>query len=92
MGDIVPTTGRKKEGGGSSSIQCPMLNSTNYTVWAMRMKICLKVHEVWDITDAKTIDETTDGEKNNMAIALLFQSIPEALILQVGELDTAKKV
>ncbi|XP_048591470.1 uncharacterized protein LOC125576134 [Brassica napus] len=27
-----------------------------------------------------------------MAIALLFQSIPEALILQVGELETAKKV
>ena len=27
-----------------------------------------------------------------MAIALLFQSIPEALILQVGDLDTAKSV
>ena len=27
-----------------------------------------------------------------MAIALLFQAIPEALVLQVGELDTAKKV
>lgn len=27
-----------------------------------------------------------------MAMALLFQSIPEALLLQVGELDTAKKV
>lgn len=27
-----------------------------------------------------------------MATALLFQSIPEALILQVGELDTAKSV
>lgn len=36
--------------------------------------------------------ETSDDEKNDMAIALIFQSIPEALILQVGELDTAKKV
>lgn len=36
--------------------------------------------------------ETDDDEKNNKAIALLFQSIPETLILQVGELDTAKKV
>lgn len=27
-----------------------------------------------------------------MAIALIFQSIPEALILQVGALDNAKKV
>lgn len=27
-----------------------------------------------------------------MAIALIFQSIPEALILQVGAIDNAKKV
>ena len=27
-----------------------------------------------------------------MATALIFQSIPEALVLQVGDLDTAKKV
>ena len=37
---------------------------------------------------------TTDKPKGGdiMAIALLFQSIPEVLILQVGELDTTKKV
>lgn len=50
--------------------------------------MCLKVHKVWEVIEA----ETTDDEKNNMAMALLFQSIPEALILQVGELDMAKKV
>ena len=36
--------------------------------------------------------EGGDDEKNNMAMALLVQSIPEALVLQVGELDTTKKV
>ena len=30
MGDIVATTDKPK-GGGMSSIQCPMLTSTNYT-------------------------------------------------------------
>lgn len=37
---------------------------------------------------------TTDKPKGGdiVAIALLFQSIPEVLILQVGELDTTKKV
>ena len=65
-----------------------MLNSTNYTVWAMRMKIALKVHKVWETIDPGNKTE----EKINMAIALLFQSIPEALMLQVGELDTAKAV
>ena len=52
------------------------------------MKILLKVHKAWEVTELDT-DET---EKNDMAIALIFQSIHEALILQVGDLDNAKKV
>ena len=36
--------------------------------------------------------ESDASDKNDMATALLFQSILEALILQVGELETAKKV
>ena len=79
------TTTRGKEGGG---IHCPMLTTTNYTVWAIHMKILLKVHEVWDVVE----QETEDNKKNTMAIALIFQSIPETLILQLGDLDNAKKV
>ena len=86
MGDLIVASSKSKEGG--SSIKCPILNTTNYTLWTMRMKILLKVHKVWEIFE----NEVGDDEKNNMAMALLFQSIPEALILQVGELDTAKKV
>ncbi|CAM8944369.1 unnamed protein product [Rhodiola kirilowii] len=73
---------------GPSSIKCPMLNFSNYTVWSMRMKVALKVNKVWETIEPGTKDE----EKNDMAIALLFQSIPEALILQVGDLDTSKAV
>lgn len=73
---------------GRSTIKFPMLSSSNYTVWAMRMKIALKVNKVW-----KTIEPGSKAEdKNNLAIALLFQSIPEALTLQVGDLDTAKAI
>ena len=48
----------------------------------------LKVHKVWDVIE----DESVDIEKNDMATTILFQSIPETLILQVGELNTAKQV
>lgn len=65
-----------------------MLDSTNYTVWTMKMKACLRVHKAWEAVE----EESTDNKKNNMAIALLFQSIHESLVLQVGELPTAKKV
>ncbi|KAL1215283.1 Retrovirus-related Pol polyprotein from transposon TNT 1-94 [Cardamine amara subsp. amara] len=86
MGDTENTTRTKNLV--PSAVICPMLNSSNYTVWSMRIKVLLRVHKVWETIDASS----TDDEKNNMAIALLFQSIPETLILQVGELDTAKKV
>lgn len=76
------------DGIGSSSIKCPMLNSTNYTVWAMRMKILLKVHKAWKVVETG-IDE---NDKNDIDIALIAQSIPEALILQVGEAETAKAI
>ncbi|KAG7578131.1 Zinc finger CCHC-type [Arabidopsis thaliana x Arabidopsis arenosa] len=86
MGEVVPV--KPKDGGSSSSIKCPMLNDTNYTVWVMRMRATLKVHKVWETIDPGSTDE----EKHDIARALLFQSIPEALILQVGDLGDAKQV
>lgn len=44
MNDIVAVTEKPKEGG-TSLIQCHMLTTNNYTVWATRMKITLKVHK-----------------------------------------------
>lgn len=52
------------------------------------MNIALKVTKVWETTEPGSKTE----EKNDMAITLLFKSIPEALTLQVGDLETAKAV
>ena len=86
MGDIVAAKSNIKSSG--TSIQCPLLNDTNYTVWTMRMEAALRVHKVWEAIDPGE----SKGEKNDVARALLFQSIPEALILQVGNLVTAKEI
>ena len=87
MGDLaIVTTLKPKEGG--STIKCPMLTSSNYIVWGIRMKNVLKVHKVWSIVETESEEE----EKNDLAIGLMFQAIPETLVLQVGELNTAKKV
>jgi len=88
MSEIVEATSKGKEGGGSASIQCPMLNSVNYTVWTMRMEAVLRVHKLWGTIEPGSADE----EKNDMARALLFQSIPESLILQVGKQKTSSAV
>ncbi|CAA7036532.1 unnamed protein product [Microthlaspi erraticum] len=71
-----------------SSVLCPMLNSSNYSVWSMRMKVTLKVHKVWESIDPGSTDEV----KKNNATALLFQSIPESLTLQVGDQDSPKGI
>ncbi|XP_013589122.1 PREDICTED: uncharacterized protein LOC106297431 [Brassica oleracea var. oleracea] len=85
--DIVVSTSKPRESS-HSTIQCPMLTTTNYTVWSMRMKVALKVHKVWEAIEPGA----EEGEKNDLARALLFQSIPESLVLQIGNLDISKEV
>ena len=70
------------------TIQCPILNATNYTVWSMRMKVLLKIYKVWETIEPGM----EDIDKNNIAIGLLFQAIPESMILQVGEQETSKGI
>lgn len=89
MGEITSTsTMAKVKQGGGSSINRPMLSSTNYTVWAIRTKTLLKVQRAWDISKTKF----ADIEKNDMTVALIFQSITEELVLQVGDIDNTKKI
>ncbi|KAJ0588373.1 putative RNA-directed DNA polymerase [Helianthus annuus] len=71
------------------SLPCPMLTDTNYTVWAMKMKVIFKVYKVWDVIDPGT---TIDIHKDSIAIALLFQGLPEELVLQIGNNDSAKEM
>ena len=72
MSDIVATTERMKEGGRSSSIKYPMLTATNYTMWAMRMKITLRVHKAWEAIETEMID----NKKNDMALAFIVPVDP----------------
>ncbi|XP_048622934.1 uncharacterized protein LOC125592008 [Brassica napus] len=88
MGDDDSSQGYDKGLEMKKDIRCLTLSSTNYTVWSMRMKVMLLLYDVWDTIDPGS----DDAKKNNMAIALIFQSVPEALILQIGEHDTSKKI
>nr|KAJ0224693.1 hypothetical protein LSAT_V11C100031930 [Lactuca sativa] len=71
------------------TLQCPVLSSTNYTIWAMRMRAIFNVHGVWEAIDPGV---NGDAKKNNIAIALLFQAIPEEQTLLIGNLTTAKEM
>ncbi|GKA88533.1 RNA-directed DNA polymerase, eukaryota, reverse transcriptase zinc-binding domain protein [Tanacetum coccineum] len=44
------------------TFQFPVLTSMNYTIWRMRMKVLLRIHEVWDVVDPGS----GDAKKNNI--------------------------
>ena len=89
MGEVIPVT-MKKEGGSSSSIKCPMLTSSNYTVWAMRMKVMLKVHKAWEVIET----ESADSEKNDLAKTMpdLAKRLDDDLMRTLKEQDARMPV
>ncbi|GKE24898.1 hypothetical protein Tco_1436410 [Tanacetum coccineum] len=64
------------------TFQCLILTSTNYTILRMRMKVLLRIHGVWDMVDPGL----DNAKKNSIVKGLLFQLIPEDLVLQIGNL------
>ncbi|GJR48891.1 pol polyprotein [Tanacetum coccineum] len=54
----------------------------------MRIEVLLGIHEVWDVVDPGLVD----AKKDNIVKGLLFQSIPEYLVLQIGNLKTEKEM
>ncbi|GKE33012.1 pol polyprotein, partial [Tanacetum coccineum] len=70
------------------TFQCLILTATNYTIWRMRMEVLLRKHGVWDVVDSGLVN----AQKNNIVKGVLFQSISEDLILQIGNLKTRKEI
>ncbi|PWA46656.1 zinc finger, CCHC-type [Artemisia annua] len=79
-----------KEGGLTMNFRCPILNSTNYTIWALKIRAIFNVHGIWEAVEP-TAGTEVDQKKNNTAIAMLYQALPENMILQIANLTSAKE-
>nr|XP_043631544.1 protein CROWDED NUCLEI 1-like [Erigeron canadensis] len=75
-----------------SSYQCPILNNSNYTLWALRMKKILVANGIWDIVEGTGTSKEIDIKKDSSASAYLFQGLPEDLQMQVAGCETAKEI
>ncbi|GJY30154.1 zinc finger, CCHC-type containing protein [Tanacetum coccineum] len=64
--------------------QCPVLNNTNYTLWALRIKKILVANGVWDLVEGTSTSKEIDVKKDSSASAYLFQGLPEDLQMQVA--------
>jgi gag-polypeptide of LTR copia-type len=72
---------------GGVLIQYPMLNDTNYGLWAVKMKIVLKVLGVWEAIEKWE----TDKEKDHGALAAISQAVPDSVVMAIAEKKTAKE-
>lgn len=79
----VQRTGRN----GSVTLHYPMLTKTNYAVWAIKMRVNLQAQGVWDAIQNAEVEE----QKDQMALAAIYQAIPEDVLLMLAEKDTAKE-
>ncbi|GJS03669.1 zinc finger, CCHC-type containing protein [Tanacetum coccineum] len=71
--------------------QCPTLKLTNYTVWAIQIKVILEAHGLWEIIEPKE-NTQADEKKDKATIAFLYQALTEDVILQVAGCETAKEL
>lgn len=70
----------------------PMLTRMNYTIRAMKMKVLIQAHGVWEAikqTDPKTVVE---DRVDKVALVMIYQSIPEEMLLSLSEKKKAKDV
>ncbi|XP_022001652.1 uncharacterized protein LOC110899085 [Helianthus annuus] len=77
---------------GSMSYQVPTLTSTNYPIWAIKVKSILDAHGLLETIEPRALGEDPDSKKSKQALAFLFQAIPEEMVLQMSSYTDPKKV
>nr|GFB06743.1 zinc finger, CCHC-type [Tanacetum cinerariifolium] len=76
---------------GNVSLQFPKLTETNYTTWALIMETILKAYDIGKTIVAKE-GETTNEKKDNTSKAIIFQTLPQDMLMQVAQYTTKKEV
>ncbi|KAM0038785.1 hypothetical protein Hdeb2414_s0013g00419661 [Helianthus debilis subsp. tardiflorus] len=75
----------------ATSLQCPKLTKTNYNTWTVIMESILDAQGLWEAVDP-VVGEAVDDKKNKMARAILFQALPENVLLQVARSRSAREI
>ncbi|XP_023550513.1 uncharacterized protein LOC111808631 [Cucurbita pepo subsp. pepo] len=76
---------------GLVSLQYPTLSRTNYSAWAMKMKVYLRAEGLWDAIESTESLDSLDERKDQMALAAIYQAIPEEMLFLLAEIETAKE-
>ncbi|CAL5078062.1 unnamed protein product [Urochloa decumbens] len=72
------------------SLHYLMLTRSNYTTWAIKMKVFMRAQGVWDIVEYNGKKEELDTKMDQTALAAIYQGIPEETLL--AEKETSKEI
>ena len=87
--NIMIDTRKNKDG--SLRLRYLMLSKENYTAWAMKMKVYMQAHGVWEAIESSDSKATVDDRTDKIALAAIYQGIPEEILLSLVEKKTAKE-
>lgn len=76
---------------GSMGLSYPMLSRTNYTAWAVKMKVYMQAQGVWEAVESDESKAKVETKKDKMALAMMYQGIPEEMLLTIAEKKSAKE-
>lgn len=82
---------RNAEKDGPITLHYPMLSRSNYAAWAIKMRVFMQAQGVWDAVEPRTSNTVVETKKDKMAMAAIYQGIPEDLLLSLAEKQTAKE-
>lgn len=79
-----------KSKGGNMGLSYPMLTKTNYTTWSLKIKVLMQAHGVWEAIESSDPKVAVDDRTDKVALAMIYQSIPEEILLSLAEKTKAK--
>ncbi|XP_074356647.1 uncharacterized protein LOC141696401 [Apium graveolens] len=82
-------TQKSKEG--SVGLNYPMLARNNYSAWSLRMKVFMQAQGVWDVVEPDNPKIAVDTKMDKVALAVIYQGIPEDMLLSIAEKKTVKE-
>lgn len=71
--------GDKNEKESLVNLDYPMLPRNNYVPWAIKMRVFMQAHRVWEAVKPRSTREVVDVNKDKMALAAIYHGITKDL-------------
>nr|GEW02751.1 hypothetical protein [Tanacetum cinerariifolium] len=76
---------------GQITLHYSMLSRNNYAAWAIKMRVFMQAQGVWEAVEPRTSNTVVEMKKDKMALAAIYQGIPEDLLLSLAGKNSAKE-